>query len=153
MSTTILLNPEFKHSITYNPENDALTVDLNGDQLPIERTKNKAKLLLLIYFVQRDLLRKQHPDQISDDVSLELRIVERIVWQFSNHFQARRTVKEYTVVGDHVDVSNGLERTRIYDKSGGPSQAVAMTITREIKDVLLEWVSDILGAEVCSSFS
>src|SRR5271156_5789105 len=114
MSTTILLNPEFKHSITYNPENDALTVDLNGDQLPIERTKNKAKLLLLIYFVQRDLLRKQHPDQISDDVSLELRIVERIVWQFSNHFQARRTVKEYTVVGDHVDVSNGLERTRIY---------------------------------------
>jgi hypothetical protein len=152
MSKTFLLNPEFNHSITYNPETDALTTNLTGEQLPIERTKNKAKLLLLIYFVQRDIHRNKHPDEIVDDVSLDLRIVERIIWQFSNHHQARRTVLEYTVVGDHVDVTNGLDRTRIRDKNGGPSQAVAMTVTADIRNVLLEWVRDVLGAEVWSCF-
>jgi len=82
-------------------------------------------------------------------VSLELRIVERIIWQFSNYKQAVRTVNEYTEVGDVVDVTSGLGTTRReLEKPNDASMRKKMTVTKEVRATLLEWLRDILAPEV-----
>lgn len=146
--TTILLNPQQNHSITYNPSDDTVTANL-PNPLPIERVANKPKLMLLIHFVQRDLTRKLHPRKIDVQVSLELRIVERIIWQFTNYKQAVRTVHEYTEVGDAVDVSSGMGTTRReLEKPNDAIMRKKMIVTKEVRGMLLEWLRDILSPEV-----
>lgn len=144
--TTIVLNSELNHSIRYDPSDDSVTA-LLPRPITIEHVRNKAKLMLLIYFVQRDQQRKSSPRKIDADVSVELRIVERIINQFSNYAQALRTLTEYTVLGDTVDTRTGLANTR--DRSD-PSKTIAitMTVTPEIKQTIKEWLRDILGGQV-----
>lgn len=80
---------------------------------------------------------------------MELRIVERIIWQFSNHAQALRTLKEYTEVGAHVDTTLGMGPNRTEgDENGRGTKAIRMTITRQVKETLLEWFQDILAPNV-----
>jgi hypothetical protein len=146
--TTIILNRALNHSITYNPSNDSVTTHLPSSK-PIERLQNRLKLMLLIYFVQRDAERKTQPSKIDGEVSMELRIVERIIWQFSNYAQAILSLREYTVVGDHVNTSSGTEPARA--NTTGTPKLSKMTITQEVKDTLLEWLSDILFG-VCPVF-
>jgi len=149
-ATTIVLNAQQNHSITYNPSDDTVTAHL-PQPTPIEKVANKPKLMLLIHFVQRDLTRKLHPRKIDVAVSLELRIVERIIWQFSNYKQAVRTVHEYTEVGDVVDVSSGMGTTRReLEKPNDAIMRKKMTVTREVRETLLEWLRDILAPEVVS---
>jgi len=146
--TTIVLNPSQNHSITYSPTDDSVTANL-PHPLPIEKCPNKPKLMLLIHFVQRDLTRKLSPRKIDVQVSLELRIVERIIWQFSNYKQAVRTVHEYTEVGDVVDVSSGMGTTRReLEKPNDAIMRKKMTVTKEVRETLLEWLRDILSPEV-----
>ena len=148
LATTIILNRTLNHSITFNPSDDSLTANLPNPS-PIEKVANKPKLMLLIYLVQRDLDRKNLPLKIDAEVTLEMRIVERIAWQFSNHAQALRTVKEYTEVGDRNDMSTGLAPTKLdRDIPGRRSKSIRMVITREVKDVLMGWLREILTQEV-----
>ena len=105
--------------------------------------------MLLTYLVQRDLDRKTLPRKINAEVALEMRIVERIVLQFSNYAQALRTVKEYTEVGDRNDTSTGLARTKLdRDTPGKRGKSIRMVITREVKDILIGWLREILTQEV-----
>jgi hypothetical protein len=145
---TLVLNAALRHSITYEPSNDSITAHLPHSS-PIEKVPNKQKLMLLIYFVERDLARKSDPRTISPDVSKEVRIVERTIWQFSNYAQALRTLKEYTQVGDHVDTTLGMGPNRTEpDVNGRGTKALRMTITRDVKDTLLGWFQDILAPNV-----
>lgn len=76
-------------------------------------------------------------------------MVERIIWQFSNHEQALRTLKEYTQVGDRVDTTLGMAPNRTEpDDNGRGTKAIRMTITREVKETLLEWFGNILNPNV-----
>jgi hypothetical protein len=145
---TLVLNTTLRHSITYDPSSDSVTAHL-PQSATIERVPNKPKMMLLIYFVQRDLARKTDPRKINADVSMELRIVERIIWQFSNHAQALRTLKEYTQEGDHVDTTLGMGPNRTEpDENGRGTKAIRMTITREVKQTLMQWFQDILAPNV-----
>jgi hypothetical protein len=144
---TIELDAELGYSVTYDPSDDSVTVHL-PDAKPIEHVKNKARLMLLIYFVQHDLRRRSGPRKIDPNIATEVKLVERIVKGFSNLKQALRTLKEYTTVGGHVDTSKGLIGTR--DRSNAArSVAITMTVTPEIKDVITDWFRDILAGEVC----
>jgi hypothetical protein len=146
--TTIMLNSAAQHSVTYDPSDDSLTANL-PTPAPIERVPNRQKMMILIYFVQRDFERRKAPRKIDAEISVELRIVERIIWQFSNHAQACRTLKEYTKVGDHVDTSCGIDRNRTApDENGKGTKAIQMTITEEIRGVILEWLRDMLAPAV-----
>jgi hypothetical protein len=146
--TTIMLNPDEDHSVIYDPSTDSLTANLPASS-PIEKVPNKQKMMILIYFVQRDFERRKAPRKIDAEISVELRIVERIIWQFSNHAQSLRTLKEYTKVGDHVDTSSGMGRNRTEpDENGKGTKAIQMTITEEIRDVIVEWLKDMLAPAV-----
>lgn len=150
--TTIILNRALNHSITYNPSNDSLTAHLSSSSSkPIEKVQNRLKLMLLIYFVQRDAERETQPSKIDGEVSMELRIVERIIWQFSTYTQATRSLREYTEVGDHIDMSRGMGPTRANRNATGTSRPSKMIITKEVRDTLLEWLKDILSV-VCYMF-
>jgi hypothetical protein len=143
LPTTIVLNRTLNHSITFNPSDDSLTANLPTPS-PIERVANKPKLMLLIYFVQRDLDRKNLVRKTNAEVAIEMRIVERIIWQFSNYAQALRTVKEYTEVGDKNDATTGLAPTKLdRDILGKRSKSIEMVITKEVKDVLVGWLREI----------
>ena len=145
LPTTIILNRTLNHSITFNPSDDSLTANL-PTPFPIEKVANKPKLMLLIYFVQRDLDRKNLVRKTNAEVALEMRIVERIIWQFSNYAQALRTVKEYTEVGDKNDATTGLAPTKLdRDIPGKRSKSIRMVITKEVKDVLVGWLREILA--------
>ena len=145
---TIILNDTLNHSITYDPSTDAVTVHLQHTS-PIEKVPNKQKLMLLIYFCQRDLARQLSPRKIESDVTLELRIVERIIWQFSNHAQALRTLKEYAQVGNKVDTTLGMGPTRTEGgENGRGTRSLKMDITREVHQTLLMWFQDILAPDV-----
>src|SRR5205814_1517601 len=142
--TTIILNPELNHSVTYDPSDDTVTANLIGPTL-VEKVPNKPKLMLLIYFVQRDLERKNSTQKSDVDVSIELQIVERIIWQFSNYAQALRTLKEYTETGNRIDTSAGMAPNRTEkDGFGKGTKAIRMIITSEVKEILVEWMQDIL---------
>lgn len=105
--------------------------------------------MLLIYFAERDLARKNDLRKINSEISKEFRMVERIIWQFSNHEQALRTLKEYTQVGDRVDTTLGMAPNRTEpDDNGRGTKAIRMTITREVKETLLEWFGNILNPNV-----
>jgi hypothetical protein len=78
---------------------------------------------------------------------MELHIVERIIWQFSSYAQAIRSLREYTEVGDRINTSSGAEPTRANGNMGA-SKPIKMTITQEVRNILLEWLRDIL-LEVC----
>lgn len=143
-----MLNSAAQHSVTYDASNDSLTANL-PTSTPIERVPNKQKMMILIYFVQRDFERRKAPRKIDSEISLELRIVERIIGQFSNHAQGLRTLKEYTKVGDHVDTSVGMERNRTApDENGKGTKSIQMTITKEVRDVIMEWLQDMLAPAV-----
>jgi hypothetical protein len=150
VSTTILLNDAVNHSITFIPSDDSVTANL-PDPLPIEKVSNKRKLLLLIYFVQRDLERNKSPRKVDAEVSMELRIVERLIWQFSNYTQAMRTLRESTEIGDRIDTTQGTAPSRTEkDAFGKGTKAIKMTITKEARDILAEWFRDILAPNVDS---
>ena len=151
LPTNIILNRTLNHSITFDPSDDSVTAHL-PDTVAIEKVSNKRKLMLLIYFVQRDLERKNGPRKIDAEVSMELRIVERMIWQFSNYTQAMRTMREYTEVGDLIDTSQGMAPPRTErDASGKGTKAIRMTITAEARDILAEWMRDILAPQVETS--
>jgi len=143
--TTIVLNRELSHSIEYDPNDDSVTANL-PQPIPIEKTPNKPKLMLLIYFVQRDHERKTSPRKIDAEISMEMRIVEKIVRQFTNLEQAKRSIKEYSDISDEVNINVGLQPNRL-DHNGRP-RAVKMLITAEIRNTLVEWLKDILS-DVC----
>ena len=105
--------------------------------------------MLLIYFCQRDLARQSSPRKIESDVTLELRIVERIIWQFSNHAQALRTLKEYAQVGNKVDTTLGMGPTKAEGgENGRGTRMIKMDITKEVHQTLLMWFQDILAPDV-----
>src|SRR5438046_3009963 len=148
LPTTIILDHTLNHSITFNPSDDSVTANLPAPS-SIEKVANKPKLMLLIYLAERDLDRKKPRRKIDAEIALETPIVERIIWQFSNHAQALRTLKEYTQVGDRVDTSTGMAPNRTEgDGSGKGTKAIKMVITRQIKDVLMGWFREILAGEV-----
>src|SRR5947207_7747656 len=130
--TNIILNAERNHSITYDPSTDSVTAHL-PNALPIDRVPNKPKLMLLIHFAIRDMQKIASPRKIDPDTTVEQRIVESIVFQFSNYAQAIRTLNEYSMVGDQIDLSKGLGATRVRKDDGKRDKIAAkMTITREI---------------------
>jgi hypothetical protein len=137
--TTIILSAELKHSITYDTTTSSLTANL-PEPTPIEKVPNKQKLMLLIYFALRDKEQVSSPRKINGQISLELGIVERILLQFSNLAQAKRTLKEYTNVEDRTDTRMGTVRASEKGKN--------MAITVEVKDTLLGWFNDVLGSKV-----
>jgi hypothetical protein len=146
-STTISLNPTLSHSITYNPTTDTITAHLPTPTV-LEKTPNKPKLMLLIYFASRDFSRKSQPRKLDAEISLDIHIVERIIRQFSNRDQALRTLKEYAQVGEEIDTSNGMEPNRTAPGADGATKAIRMVITKEVKEVLVEWFEEILDPQV-----
>jgi len=111
--------------------------------------------MLLIYFAQRDVERKRDPRRIDAQIAVELRIVERIIWQFSNFDQAVRTLKEYTRIDDYIDTSNGLLSTR--GQNGVRDQKtvrniIKMTVTKEVQETIREWMRDILAPQRVALF-
>jgi hypothetical protein len=101
--------------------------------------------MLLIYFVQRDIQHKAGHRRMDAEISLDIRIVERIIREFSNLAQAMRTLKEYTAVGDFIDTTNGMAPNRTEKLPDESTKAIRMTITREIKNTLAEWFRDVHG--------
>jgi hypothetical protein len=151
LPTTLLLNGTLNHSITFDPSDDSVTAHL-PDPFPIEKVSNKRKVMLLVYFAQRDLDHQKGPRKIDATVAIEMRIVERIIWQFSNHAQASRALREATDIGDRIDTTQGMAPPRTAgDGFGKGTKAIKMTITREINDTLVEWLRDILASEVSPS--
>ena len=60
-----------------------------------------------------------------------------------------RTVHEYAELGDVVDVSSGLGTTRReLEKPNDAVMRKKMTVTKEVRDILLDWLRDILSPEV-----
>ena len=58
-------------------------------------------------------------------------------------------MNEYTEVGDVVDVTSGLGTTRReLEKPNDASMRKKMTVTKEVRATLLEWLRDILAPEV-----
>jgi hypothetical protein len=148
-TTNIVLNPRERHSVTYSQSDDTITVYL-PDPVPIQKLPNKRRLMLLVYFAQRDQDRSATNHRAIDtEVALDVRIVERLIWGFTNMVQANRTLREYTEVGGHVDTAAGMMRPRTEpDAFGKGTKAIKMTITLEIRDCILEWMTDILAPEV-----
>jgi hypothetical protein len=143
-TSTIILNSALAHSITYDPSDDSITANL-PETTPLERTPYKPKLMLLIYFVQRDIQHKASHRRMDAEISLDIRIVERIIREFSNLAQAMRTLNECTAVGDFVDTTNGMAPRRTERVPDGSSKAIRMTITQEIRNTLVEWFRDVHG--------
>ena len=137
--STIILNPSQDHSVTYDPSTSSLTANL-PNPVPIEKVANKQKLMLLIYFAQRDQQQSQIRRRIDAQVSLEFCIVERILLQFSNFAQAKRTLNEKVNIGEITDVSNGT--------GTGKDKSKNMIITWKIKNILLDWFKDVLSSKV-----
>jgi len=149
--TTIILNARAQHSVTFDHTNESITVSLAGDNVPLEKIPNKRRLMLLVYFAQRDQDRTSSPThrRIDQEIALDVRIVERLIWGFSNIQQAKRTLREYTEVGDHVETAAGMLRPRTEpDAFGKGTRAIKMTVTAQIRDCILEWMNDILAPEV-----
>jgi hypothetical protein len=149
-TTTITLNAEALHSVTYNHTDDTITLHL-PDPVPIEKCPNKRRLMVLVYFAQRDQDRTTSPHhrRIDAEVSMDVRIVERLIWGYTNIAQGQRTVKEYTKVADFVDTAPGMLPPRTEpDSFGKGTKAIRMTITQDIKNCILEWMRDILAPEV-----
>jgi hypothetical protein len=137
--STIVLNPSQDHSVTYDSSTSSLTANL-PNPIPIEKVANKQKLMLLIYFAQRDQQQSTTRRKIDPQVSLEFNIVERILLRFSSLAQAKRTLKEKVNIGDITDVSNGT--------GTGQDKSKNMIITQEIKNILLDWFKDVLSSKV-----
>jgi hypothetical protein len=146
---TLMLNDALNHSVTYDPSTESVTAHLRRT-IPIKQVPNKQKLMLLIYFSERDLARQSSsPRKIDPEVTMELRIVERIIWQFSSHAQALRTLKEYAQVANKVDTTLGMGPSRTEaDENGRGTKSLKMDITRQIKETLLAWFQDILAPDV-----
>jgi hypothetical protein len=143
----VVLDETQGYSMTYNPPDDAVTANL-PNALPIEKVSNKRKLMLLIYFAQRDLFTAQTPRKIDAHTTVEQRIVERIIFQFSNYAQGIRTLNEYSCVGDYVDVSNGLGLTKALKDNGARDlRAVKMTITTEVSTTIRLWFMEVLNSQ------
>src|SRR5262245_26785801 len=69
----VVLDDTHRYSVTYNPPDDAVTANL-PHALPIEKVSNKRKLMLLIYFAQRDLFSTHHaPRKIDAHTTVEQR--------------------------------------------------------------------------------
>jgi hypothetical protein len=144
--TTIVLNAATSHSITYDPADDSVIAHL-PNSLPLGRVPNKPKLMLLIYFAQRDVMRDR---KVDSEVAVELRIVERIIFQFSNFDQAVRTLKEYTRIDDHVDTSNGMLSTKGQNgvrDANTIRNIIKMSVTKEVMEIIKGWMQDILAPQ------
>lgn len=137
--STIVLNPSQNHSVTYDPSTSSLTANL-PTPVAIEKVPNKHKLMLLIYFAQRDQEQRASPRKINPQVSLEFKIVEQILLHFNSLRQAKRTLNEYVEVGDRTDASNG--------KAVGKDNKKSLFITQEIRKILLDWINDVLVQKV-----
>lgn len=136
--STIILDPSQNYSITYDPNTSSLTANL-PQPIPIEKVTYKQKLMLLIYFAQRD--KETHARKNKSQVSLEFAIVEKILLQFPNLDRAKKTLSLHGVLGDRTDTSNGMT----------PSTAgknTKMVITLEIRYRLLEWFNVVLSSKV-----
>src|SRR5947207_14208331 len=126
--TNIILNAERNHSITYDPSTDSVTAHL-PNALPIDRVPNKPKLMLLIHFAIRDMQKIASPRKIDPDTTVEQRRVESIVFQFSNYAQAIKTLNEYAMVWDQIDLSKGLGATRMHRDNGKTGKRPAQRTT------------------------
>lgn len=144
MPTTIVLNSALNHSVAYDPFDDSITACL-PEPIPLNKLPNRLKLLLLIYFCQRDLLNK--PRAIDANLARDIRIVEHILFQFTNYAQALRTLAEYSRVGDDVDLSPGWERIKPDKRKQGSTRPSKMTITRQMKERIQVWMNDVLNSD------
>ena len=137
--STIILNASQNLSVTYDPSTSSLTANL-PNPVAIEKVRNKQKLMLLIYFAQRDQEQSKSARRIDSQVSLELNIVERILLQFTGIMPAQRTLREYVETGDKTDPSKGT--------AAGKDKSKMMVVTPEVRNILQNWFKEVISSKV-----